>query len=140
MATNVSGDLLDLGARMPGGVTAGANFAAKTFINADGSLPSSAAACTGGITASDVASGDVADVKLPPGIYAVKATGTVTKGLQVEILQGAIYGNINGTSTSITAAGVQNIASGLVVGRALTTGVAGDTVLVNTSVFQRVMA
>lgn len=134
--SNVLGDLLDLGARVPGGVTVGANIAAKTFVNIDGTLPASAAACTGGIAASDTPSGQVADVKLPPGIYAVVATGTVTKGLLVQILQGTVYGNISGTKTAITAAGVQNIASGLAVGRAVTGGSAGDIVLVNSTVNQ----
>jgi hypothetical protein len=137
MATNVSGDLLDIGARVPGGVTVGVNIAAKTFVNIDGTLPSSAAACTGGVAASDTPSGEVADVKLPPGVYAVRAMGTVTKGLLVEILQGSVYGNISGTKTAITAAGVQNISAGFAIGRALTTGASGDTVLVNLSINQK---
>jgi hypothetical protein len=137
---SVVGDLLDLGARVD--VTVSVNIAAKTFVNIDGSLPASAAACTGGIANADTASGDKASVKLAPGIYAVRATDTVTKGLQVEIYQDTttVYGNINGTKTLIACAGVKNISSGLVVGRALTSGSAGDLVLINISVFQRVMA
>ena len=134
MATNVSGDFVDVGAHWPGNITAGVNFAALTFINADGTLPGSAAECTGGIVAVDTASGDSADVKIAPGIYRVKATGTVTAGLLVELLQGTIYGNIAGVYTAITASGVQNIAAGKVIGRALTSGVSGDTVLVNVAV------
>ena len=121
-------DLFRSGAVLP--VTAAANLAAKTFVNIDGTVPASAAECTGGVVGSDVTSGEIADIKLPIGAFAVVATGAVTKGLQVEILQGAVYGNISGTKTSITAAGVQNVASGFPVGRAYTTGVAGDTVLI----------
>jgi len=139
MATNVS-ELLDIGAHWPGNITAGVNFAAKTFINADGTLPASAAACTGGVVVSDTASGNDADVKIAPGIYVCVATGTVTKGLLVELLQASVYGNIAGVQTAITAAGVSVIASGVAIGRAITGGVAGDNVLVNLSVFQRAVA
>jgi hypothetical protein len=128
MSTNVGGDLLNLGARIR--VTVGVNIAAKTFVNLDGTLPNSAAVCTGGIALVDTASGDVADVNVPIGAFAVVATGTVTAGLMVELLQGSVYGNISGTKTAITAAGVQNIASGYPIGRALTGGSAGDTVMI----------
>ena len=134
MATQVSGDFIDLGAHWPGNITTTANIAANSFVNADGSVPANAAECTGGVCNVDTASGDYADVKIPPGIYRVIATGTVTKGLLVEILQASVSGNIAGTLTAITAAGVQNIASGKVVGRALTTGASGDTVFVNLAV------
>jgi len=134
MATNVAGDLLDLGAKIE--VAAAANMAAGTFMNMDGSLPSSAAACTGGVVPVDTASGDYVDLKLPPGIYRVRATGTVTAGLLVELLQASVYGNISGTKTAITAAGVQNISAGYAIGRAITGGVSGDTVLVNVTINQ----
>jgi hypothetical protein len=134
MGAQVGGDGLDLGARVPGGVLSTANLAAKTLVNMDGSVPASAADCTGGVAASDVASGDSVDLKIPPGIYAIVAGGAVTAGLEVEILQLSVYGNINGVKTAITAAGVVNIASGYVIGRALTSGVLYDTVLVNVSV------
>ena len=134
MSTNVSGDLLDLGARVD--VTVGVNIAAHTFVNMDGTLPSSAAACTGGIAVVDTASGDIVEAKIPPGIYKVRATGTVTKGLLIELLQASVYGNISGTKTAITASGVQNISAGLAIGRAITSGVAGDTVLVNVGINQ----
>jgi len=127
--SNVSGDLLDLGVKLQ--VTVGANIAAKTLVNADGTLPATADVCTGGVAGGDTPSGEVADVKLAPGVYAIKATGTVTKGAEVEILQGTVVGNISGTQTNITAAGVQDLASGYKIGRAYSAGSAGDTVLVN---------
>jgi hypothetical protein len=129
-------DLLDLGVRVPGGVTAGANLAAHSLVDLAGTIPSSAADCTGGVVVADTASGDLVDVKMGPGIYAVYATDTVTAGLMVEAYQLAstIYANISGTSTAVTITGVKNISSGYVIGRALTSGVAGDLVLVNMSV------
>lgn len=136
MATNVAGNFLNLGSRVPGGVTVGVNIAAGTFVNIDGTLPNSAAVCTGGVCQVDTPSGQIAEVAIPPGSYRVIATGTVTLGLMVELLQGTVTGNISGTSTAITAAGVQNVASGYPVGRALTSGVAGDSVLVNVSISQ----
>ena len=111
-------------------VTTSVNIARKSFVNMDGSLPSSAAVCTGGVARFDAPSGLSADVFLPGNIVEVWATGAVTAGLLVEILQGTVYSNISGTSTSVTAAGVQNIASGYVVGRALDTTDAGGTVRV----------
>ena len=134
MATNVSGIALDLGARFPYPVTAGANIAADSFVNADGTVPANAADCTGGVAMADTANGDYVDVLIPPGIVRVKATGTVTKGLLVEILQASFTCNIAGVATAVTAAGVQNTSAGKIVGRALTTGVANDTVLVNLAV------
>jgi hypothetical protein len=133
---SVTQDLFRSGAKLP--VTAAANLAAHTFVNIDGTVPASAAECTGGITDSDVVSGEVADLALPIGAFAVRATGTVTKGLQVELLQDTttVYGNISGVKTLIACAGVQNIASGYAVGRAYTSGVAGDLVLVIPSVNQ----
>lgn len=127
--SNVGGDLLNLGAIIQ--VTAGANLADKTLVDFDGTVPSSAARCTGGVVVKDTASGDYAAVKIPPGIYEVVATDTVTAGSEVEAYQGTVYGNIANVSTAITAAGVKNLASGYPVGRALTGGSAGDTVLVN---------
>jgi hypothetical protein len=134
--STVVGDLLDLGVRVPGGVTAGANLAAHSLVDLAGTIPSSAADCTGGVVVADTASGDVADVKMAPGIYAIYAASTVTAGLMVEVLQLAstIYANIAGTSTAVTISGVQNISSGYVIGRALTSGAAGDLVLVNMAV------
>lgn len=131
MSTNVGGDLLDLGARWE--VTAGANLAQDTLVDLAGTVPSSAAECTGGVAVTDCASGDTVPLKLlGAGILRIVATGTVTAGLKVEVLQGTKYANINGTSTSVTIAGVQNVASGYPTGRAITGGSAGDTVLVNT--------
>jgi len=128
MGNIIGGDLLDLGVKLQ--VTAGANLAAKTFVNLAGTVPSSAAVCTGGIVDKDTPSGEVADVKMAPAVLEVVATGTVTLGAQVEILTGTIVCNISGTQTNVTGAGVQDLASGYPVGRALTAGSAGDTVLV----------
>ncbi len=127
--SNVVGDLLDLGSRLL--VTVGVNIAAKTFVNADGTLPSSAAACTGGIADADTAANDNASVKMHPGVYACVATGEVTKGLEVELLQGTVYGNIAGVKTAITAAGVSVLASGYKIGRARSAGSAGAIVLID---------
>jgi hypothetical protein len=125
--SNVGGTLLDVVRRQ---VTAAANLAAKTFVNADGSVPASAAACTGGVVLAPTASGDIADVFLPPDVVPCLATGTVTDGLEVELLQASVYDNISGTKTAITAAGVSILASGYKIGRAIGSGVAGDTVLI----------
>ena len=133
MASQVGGDLLRL---VKFQVTAGANLPAKTFVNLDGTLPNSAAVCTGGVTVTDVASGDIVEINLPPSIVAVYAAGTVTAGLMVEGLQASISSNINGALTAVTGTGVQNVSSGYPLGRALTSGVAGDTVQVNLSVSQ----
>lgn len=110
-------------------VTAAANLAAKTFVTVAGAVPASAAGVFYGVVEADTPNGQIAVVKT--GIIEVVATGTVTKGGKVELLQGTVYGNISGTSTAITAAGVQDIASGYPVGLALTgTTTVGDTVLV----------
>ena len=119
---NVIGDLLDIGSHIL--VTAGVNIAAKTFVNIDGTLPSSAAVCTGGVANADTASGDNLSVKIVPGTYAVVATGLVAKGAEVELLQGTVYGNIAGVKTAITAAGVTTLASGYKMGRALSAATA----------------
>jgi len=126
MATYVGGDKLVLNKEY---VTAAANLADKTLVTVAGAVPSSAAVCFG-VVEKDTASGDLATVKTAPGIVEVVASGTVTKGTKVEALQGSIYANINGTSTSITYAGVQDLVSGYPIGIAHTSGVAGDTVLV----------
>ena len=131
MSKSVGGDLLNLGVKQP--ITAAANLAALTFVNKDGTVPASAAAVTGGVIEVDTPSGDTADVKMPPGVYKVLATGVVTDGIEVEILQNTttVYGNINGVKTLITCAGVSTIASGKVIGRACSSGFAGDAVLVD---------
>lgn len=116
-------------------VTAGANLADKTLVKADGTVPSSAAGAVYGVVEKDTASGDLATVKTS-GIIEVFATGAVTKGAMVEVLQGSIYANISGTSTSITGAGVQDVASGYPIGKAHTASDAGGTVLVELSVSQ----
>ena len=127
--SKVVGDLIDLGAHLR--ITAGANVAAKTLVNLDGTIPASAAVCTGGVANVDCPSGSDLDLKLHPGIYAVVATGTVTLGGEVEGLSGSVYGNINGTKTAITATGVQDLASGFKIGRARSAGSAGDIVLID---------
>jgi len=126
MSTYVGGDKLVLNKEY---VTAGANLADKTLVTVAGAVLSSAAALCYGVVEKDTPSGELATVKTS-GILEVLATGTVTKGANVEGLTSTRYGNINGTSTSIACCGVQDIAAGYAVGRALSTGVVGDTVLV----------
>jgi hypothetical protein len=110
-------------------ITAGANLVGKTLINADGTVPSNAAKCTGGVVQTDVASGDYATVAIGTGSQVeVIATGTVTAGNFVEILTSTFTTK---DTTGVTGAGVQNATStNLVVGRAITGGVVNDTVLV----------
>lgn len=111
-------------------VTAAANLADKTFVNANGAVPANAAKCTGGVVEKDTKNTDYATVKIG-GILEVLATGTVTAGAFVEILTASVYGNIDGTSTAITAAGVQDATStNAIVGKAITGGVVNETVLV----------
>lgn len=117
-------------------VTAGANLADKTLVKADGTVPASAAGAVYGVVEKDTANGDFATVKTSPGIVEVFATGTVTKGAMVEVLQGAIYANIGGVSTSITGAGVQDVAAGYPIGKAHTASDAGGTVLVELTASQ----
>lgn len=126
MATYVGGDKLVLNKEY---VTAGANLADKTLIDAAGAVLGNAAALCFGVVEKDTPSGELATVKTT-GILEVLATGTVTKGANVEGLQSTRYANISGTSTSITVCGVQDRSAGYALGRALSTGVAGDTVLV----------
>lgn len=115
-------------------ITAAANLADKSLITAAGAAPANAAQGVYGVIEKDVASGDYATVKTSPGIVEVLATGTVTKGYEVEALQATVYANISGTSTSTTSAGVQNIQSAgtsYPIGIAMTSSDAGGTVLVN---------
>jgi len=126
MSTTVGGDRLVLNKEY---ITAGANLADKTLVLVGGTVPSSGAALVFGVVEKDTASGDEATVKTL-GILEVIALGTVTKGAHVEVVTGTVYGNINGTSTSIACAGVQDVGSGYIVGRALTAGSSGDTVLI----------
>lgn len=111
-------------------VTTTANLAGKSLITIAGAAPSSAAAGVLGVIAKDTKSGDVANVKIAPSIVEVIATGTVTAGAMVEALQGTVYANIDGTSTSTTSAGVIDLASGYPIGKALTSSDVYGTVLV----------
>jgi len=124
---NVGGDLF-VTATVPLATTA--DLAGKSLITYAGAAVASAARGVFGVIAKDTPSGDYADIKLPGSIVEVIATGTVTKGAQVEVLQGTVYANINGTSTSTTSAGVQDLASGYPIGLALTASDAYGTVLV----------
>ena len=126
MATYVGGDKSVLNKEY---VTSTANLADKTLCTVAGASVVSAAAGVYGVVEKDTVSGDLATVKTS-GILEVIASGTVTAGSMVEGLTGSIYANISGTSTSITYTGVQNLASGYPIGKAHTSGVAGDTVLV----------
>lgn len=107
-----------------------ANLAGKSLITVAGAAPSSAARGVFGVIDKDTPSGDYADVKVAGSIVEVIATGTVTKGAEVEGLQGTVYANINGTSTSTTSTGVQDLASGYPIGLALTGSSAYGTVLI----------
>ena len=111
-------------------VTAGANLAGKSLITVGGAAVTTAAAACFGVIAKDTKSGDVANVKIAPSIVEVIATGTVTAGAMVEALQGTVYANIDGTSTSTTSCGVQDLAAGYPVGKALTSSDVYGTVLV----------
>ncbi|CAK0766257.1 conserved hypothetical protein [Gammaproteobacteria bacterium] len=125
--SNVGGDKLVLNKEY---VTAGANLADKTLVTVAGAVPANGAVAYG-VVEKDTANGDLATVKTSPGIIEIVATGSVTKGGKVEALQGTVYGNIAGTSTAITAAGVQDLASGYPIGLAHTgTTTVGETVLV----------
>lgn len=101
-------------------VTTTANLAGKSLITSAGAAVASAARGVFGVISKDTPSGDYADVKIVGSIVEVIATGTVTAGAEVEVLTGTVYANINGTSTSTTSAGVQDLASGYPVGLALT--------------------
>jgi hypothetical protein len=126
MATNVGGDKLVLNKEY---VTAAANLADKSLVTVGGAVPANGTVCFG-VVEKDTKTGDLATVKTAPGIVEVIAAGTVTKGSQVEALQGTIAANIDGVSTSITYAGVQDLDEGFPIGLAMTSGSAGDTVLV----------
>lgn len=112
-------------------VTVSANLAAKTLVTAAGAAVANAANSVFGVTKTDVKNGDSVTVKVPPSIVQVIATGTVTKGSKVEVLQATIKALIDGVSTNTTSAGVQNLASGYPIGKALTGGVANETVTVS---------
>ena len=124
MANNVS----DLWVAYTLPITTTANLAGKSLVTAAGAAVTSAANSVFGVLKVDTPSGDTADVKW--GAVEVIATGTVTKGGKVEALTASVYANINGTSTATTSAGVQDLASGYPIGKALSGGVANDTVLV----------
>lgn len=128
MANNVGGDIW-CPAKLY--VTAAANLAGKSLVDAAGAAIANAANSVFGVLESDTKSGDYGTVKLPPGMVEVLATGTVTKGGKVEVLQATVYANIDGTSTTTTSAGVQNLSAGYPIGKALTGGVANDTVVVS---------
>jgi len=51
----------------------------------------------------DTANGDYAAVKLPPGIYEVIFTGTVTAGSPVEVLVATVKASISGSATTSVA-------------------------------------
>lgn len=124
---NTGGDMFVIGT-LP--LATAANLAGKSLITVAGAAPANAARAVFGVISRDTPSGDLADVKLPGSIVEVIATGAVTKGAQVEVLQGTVYANINGTSTSTTSAGVQDLASGYPIGLALTGSDAYGTVQV----------
>jgi hypothetical protein len=127
MANNVSD--LWVCAKLP--LAAAANLAGKSLVTAAGAAVTSAANSVFGVNEADTKSGDTMNVKLPPSIVEVIATGTVTKGGKVEALTATVVAQIDGTETNTTSAGVQNLASGYPIGKALTAGVANDTVLVS---------
>lgn len=106
-------------------VTAAANIPAKTLVTAGGAVPANAAACYGSVQ-TDSGNGETMDV-ITAGFIPVIATGTVTKGLNVEVLTSTFTTK---DATGVTGAGVQNVASGVIIGKAHSTGVAGDVVLV----------
>lgn len=127
MAVNrVGGDKLVLDKQQ---ITAGADLADKTLVLVAGTLPANAAGVVYGVVEKDTPNGEYATVKTY-GILEVIATGAVTAGAFVEVLQGSIYANINGVSTSITGAGVVDYSAGVKIGKALTGSDAGGTVLV----------
>jgi hypothetical protein len=110
-------------------VTAAANIPAKTLVTAAGAVPANAAAAYG-VVANDVANGEVADV-ITVGLVPVIATGAVTKGASVEALQAATFVTKDSAGVAnVTGAGVQDFAAGVKIGRAHSTGVAGDVVLI----------
>lgn len=111
-------------------LTAGENLADKTLVCWTGSAPASTAGAVMGVVEKDTANGDLATVKTD-GILEVFCAGTVTAGALVEALDMTIYANINGTSTSLTNAGVQDHSGGVSIGMAYTGSDAGGTVLIS---------
>lgn len=111
-------------------VTTAANLAGKSLVTIGGAAATNAEADAIGVIAKDTPSGDIANVKVVGSIVEVLCTGTVTAGTEVEVLQGTVYANINGTSTSTTSAGVSTLASGHPIGRALLSSEAYGTTLV----------
>lgn len=113
-------------------ITTSANLADKSLVTFAGAAPANAAAAFG-VIQKDTPSGYEADVIYGSSIVEVIATGTVTAGNEVEALQGTVYANILGVSTSTTSAGVQNnqaAGTSYPVGIALTGSDAGGTVLI----------
>ncbi len=129
MATgnNVAGDIFVMHVKS---VTVSANLAGKSLITAAGAAVANAANSVFGVIAVDTPNGDSADVKIGASIVEVLATGTVTAGGKVEVLQATVVANINGTATNTTSAGVTDLVSGYPIGKAVTGGVANETVLV----------
>jgi len=119
-------------------VTTSANLAGKSLITYAGAALANATGACYGVIDKDVKSGDIATVKMAPSIVEVLCTGTVTEGNLVEGLQGTVYANIDGTSTTTTSCGVQNYSAGYVIGKAYSSSDANGTALialmVNTSV------
>lgn len=129
MANYVGGDKLVLNKMQ---ITAAANLVDKTLVTIAGAVPANAANAAFGVVERDTANGDYATVKFGAGsVLEVIATGTVTAGNYVEVLLGSFTASIGGAAVAAqSGAGVQNIASGYVVGKAITGGSANDTVLV----------
>lgn len=127
MANNAGGDVWVVHT-LP--VTTTANLAAKSLITAAGAAVANAANSVYGVITADTKSADSASVKIAPSIVEVIATGTVTAGGKVEVLTATVVANIDGTATNTTSAGVKDLASGYPIGKAYSSGVANDTVLV----------
>jgi hypothetical protein len=128
LANMVGGDKLVLNKEI---LTSTTNMADKSLCAANGTYPASATNETYGVVEKDTKSGDDMVIKTPPGIFEVIALGSCTKGSYAEVLTGSVYANIDGTSTSITAAGVQNAtSSNNICGKFHSTAVANETVLV----------
>lgn len=125
MANYVGGDKLVLSKMQ---ITAAANLVDKTLVTIAGAVPANAANTAFGVVERDTLNADLAAVKFGTGsVLEVIATGTVTAGNWVEVL-GATFTTKD--ATAVPGAGVQNVASGYIVGRAITGGSANDTVLV----------
>ena len=108
-------------------VTAAANLVDKTLVCANGAVPANVANTAWGVVERDTASGDYATLK--KGVVEVIATGTVTAGNYVEVLQSTFTTK---DAAGVAGAGVQNLsASNYCAGRAKTGGSANDTVLVD---------